>query len=312
MGENKSIWYKMGNLDYRIVYAVFILMLSIPIFYPLGIPMSITSPVQNYYNVINDLPPGSAVLFHEWIDLSIWADMGPIIIATLKMVWDIPQEKDIKIIFYCSSSDGAIKINDLFLGECAPPQWRVDTYSESWVDLGYISLPNEPVMATFAADVAEVQPLEMHDYPIGAEWKRTPIYDVPIVQEIAARCGDPNKLDFYDFDLYIFGSWTCTAPDQWVRQFWTTGSPPYELPMIMMTIGNCVPNVMPYYGATKPIKGYVPGAGGAAQLELLTDNLGEGIVMADIGDLAGLATLLFLVLGNLSLLGEKYFGKKEE
>lgn len=312
MGENSSIWDKMGNLDYRIVYTVFIIMLSIPIFYPLGIPLSITSSVQNYYDAVQNLPPGSAVLFHEFVALSVWADTGPIIVASLKMMWDIPQEKDISIIFYASGSDGVIKMNDLVLGECAPPQWRIDSYGETWVDLGYVSMPNEPVMATFAADVSDVQPREAHDYPIGSEYKGKPIMEIPVVQEIAARGGDPTKLDMYDFDLYIWGSWGCTSPDWWVRQFWTTGTPPYELPQIMMTIGNCVPNVMPYYGSEKPIRGYVPGAGGAAQLEILTGHLGEGVVMADIGDLAGLATLLFLVLGNLSLFGKKYIEKRED
>ena len=310
--KKKSIWDKMGSLDYRLIYALFIVMLSIPIFYPLGIPMQVSGPVQDYYDAIVDLPPDSTILIHSWVSLSVWADTGPILVATWKTLWDIAEEKNIKIIAYTSVSDGALKMNDLIQGELKPPQWRIDSYGETWVDLGYIAIANEPIQASFAADFESVAPTDIHIYEIGSEWEGTPIYEIPVVQEVAARGGDPNKLEAYDFDLYIWGSWGCTSPDQWVRQWWTTGNPPYELPMVMMTIGNCVPNVMPYYGQGKPIVGYVPGSAGAAGLELLCGHLGEGIVMADIGDLAGVATVICLLLGNLSYFGKKYFEKEEE
>lgn len=313
MGEDtkKSIWDKIGLLDYRLIYALFIVLLSIPIFYPLGIPMKISEPVQSYYDAIVDLPPDSAVLVHSFVSLSVWADTGPILVATWKTLWDIAEEKNIQIIAYTSVSDGSLKMNDLLKDELLPPQWRIDSYGETWVDLGYIPVVNEPVQASFAADFASVAPTDIHIYDVGSEWVGTPLYDIPVVQDVAARGGDPNKLEAYDFDLYIWGSWGCTSPDQWVRQFWTTGNPAYELPMVMMTIGNCVPNVMPYYGPDKPIVGYVPGSAGAAGLELLCGHLGEGIVMADIGDLAGVGTVIVLLLGNLSYFGKKFFEKED-
>jgi len=310
-GKKESIWDKMGSIDYRIIYAVFIVMLSIPIFSPLGIPMKVSQPVQDYYNAIVNLPPDSAILVHSFVDLSVWADTGPILIATWKTIWDIAEEKNIKIIAYTSLSDGALKMSDLLLDEIKPPQWRADSYGETWVDLGYIPVVNEPVQASFAADITSVAATDGHIYDVGSEWVGTPLLDIPVVKDIAARGGDPNVINVYDFDLYIWGSWGCTSPDQWVRQFWTTGNPLYELPMVMMTIGNCVPNVMPYYGADKPILGFVPGSAGAAGLELLCGHKGEGIVMADIGDLAGIATVFFLILGNVSYWGKRLFEKEE-
>ena len=47
-------------------------------------------------------------------------------------------------------------------------------------------------------------------------------------------------------------------------------------------------------------------------LELLTGHLGEGAVMADLANLAGIGTVFFVALGNLAFLGRKYFSKKEE
>lgn len=307
----KSIWDKLGGLDYRIIYATFIILMIIPIVMPLGIPMKVSGPVQDYYNTIVNLPPNSVILMHSFVDLSVWADTGPILIATWKILWAIPQSKNIKIIAYTSLSDGAVKMDDLLKGELKPPQWRIDSYGTSWVDLGYISLPDEAMVASFAGNFVAVKPTDTHIYEIGKEYKGKNLMDIPICKEVAKLGADPNVLNAADFDLNIWGSWGCTDPDIRVRQFFVAGNPSYQLPLLFMTIGNCVPQTVPYYGADKPIKGYVPGSAGAAMLEKLIGVTGEGTIMADLGDLAGIATVFFLVLGNLSYFGKKYFEKKE-
>jgi len=300
--EKKSIWDKIGNLDYRIIYVTFIVMLVIPVIQPLGIPMKIGPTTKDYYNAIMNLPAGSVILIEDFVSLSVWADTGPIMVATWKILWSIPEAKDITIIEYTAYSDGAIKMPDLMAGELKPPQWRENTYGETWVNLGYISGLTESGLAALAMDFKNM---------VLQDSKGTPIMDIPVIQEVAARGGDPNVLDAYDFDLFIWGSWTCTVPDTYVRQFWVTGNPAYALPMLFMTIGNCVPNAMPYYGADKPLKGFIPGAAGAAELELLSGFPGDGIKMADLNDLGGVATVFFLILGNLSYFGKRFLEKKE-
>lgn len=307
----QSIWDKIGNLDYRIIYATFIILLIIPVIQPLGIPMKVGAPVQDYYNAIVNLPPGSCILMHSFVDLSVWADTGPILIATWKLLWSIPQEKNIRIIAYTSLSDGAIKMDDLLKTQIKPPQWRIDTYGTSWIDLGYISQPDEAMVSSFAGNVVAVAKVDNHIYSIGSAFKGKPLMEIQICKDVAARDGDPNLLNAADFDLNIWGSWGCTDPDIRVRQFYVAGSPPYAVPLLFMTIGNCVPNAVPYYGPDKPIVGYIPGSSGAAMLEKLLGYSGEGTIMADIGDLAGVATVFFLALGNLSYFGKKYFEKKE-
>ncbi|MBN1683141.1 hypothetical protein JW865_06280 [Candidatus Bathyarchaeota archaeon] len=310
--KENSIWDKLGLIDYRIIYATFIILLATPVIYPLGLPMTVSQPVRSYYDAIVNLPPNSVILMHSFVDLSVWADTGPILIATWKIIWDIPQSKNISIIAYTSVNDGAIKMDDLLKGELKPPQWRIDSYGYTWMDIGYISLPNEPMLAAFAADFTAVSRDDHHIYDIGSEFAGSPLLDVPLAKWVASRRGDPNVLNAYDFDLYIYGSWGCTTPDMYVRQWWTTGSPSYELKALFMTIGNCIPNTVPYYGPNNAILGYVPGSAGAAALEILSGHLGKGAVMADMANLAGIGTVFFLVLGNLSYLGKKYFEKKEE
>ena len=307
----KSFWDKIGNLDYRIIYATFIILLIIPVFRPLGIPMKISGPVQDYYNTIVNLPPNSVILMHSFVDLSVWADTGPILIATWKILWAIPQSKNITIIAYTSLSDGAVKMDDMLKTILKPPQWRIDTYAYTWCDLGFITQPDEAMVSSFAGNMIAVGKIDNHIYSIGKEWRGKPLMELPVIKAVAARDGDPNILNAADFDLNIWGSWGCTDPDIRVRQFYVAGNPMYAVPLVFMTIGNCVPNTVPYYGADKPIKGYVPGSSGAAMLEKILGYSGDGTIMADIGDLAGVATVFFLALGNASYFGKKYFEKKE-
>lgn len=301
--EEKSIWDKIGTIDYRYVYITFIILLLIPILRPIGIPMKIGQVTIDYYNSIKNLPKGSIVLFENWVDLSVWADTGPIVVATFNCLWDIPQDKGIKIIMFQSSMDGTIKVPSLLKKECKPPQWRLDTYGTTWVDLGYVGGLTEAGLAALALDFKNM---------ITVDSQGTPLMDIPIIKEVAARSEPKGVINAYDFDLYIWGSWTCTVPDTYVRQFWTAGSPAYKLPQLFMTIANCVPNAAPYYGSDKPFRGYIPGAAGAGELELLSGHPGEGVKMADLNDLGGVGSVIFLVLGNLAFFGKKFFEKKKE
>jgi len=301
--EQKTMWDKLGSIDYRIIYAIFLVLMVIPVLSPLGIPMKVSPNTQTYYDNIMKLPKGSVILFHNWVSLDVWSDTGPILIVTFKMLWSIPQDKDITILMYQSTSDAAIKVHDLLNAECKPPKWRLDTYGKTWVDFGYqLVYYSELTMASTAADFKSI---------MAADYYGTPIMDIPVVKQVAARRGDPKVLNAYDFDLFIWGSWGCTDPDVYVRQWWTAGTPAYFLPQLFMTIGNCVPNAMPYVGADKPIRAYIPGSAGAAELELLTGFKGDGTKMADITDLGGIGTVVFFILGNIAFFGKKFLTKKE-
>lgn len=305
--EEKSIWDKIGTIDYRIIYTTIIVLMIIPILNPLGIPVGVTPLTQDYYDTIMDLPDGSVILFHNWVSLSVWVDTGHILIATFNILWRIPQERDIKIICYQSGSDAYLKVHDILEVDTPegvkPPPWREETYGETWVDLGYVPGLGEAGRASLMMDFTNM---------VEEDYYETPIMEIPVIQEAAKRAAPTDVLNAYDIDLMIWGSWGCTDPDAYVRTCWTQGSPPYHLPMLFMTIGNCVPNTMPYYGKDKPIVSFIPGTTGAAELEKLLDYHGDGTKMSDILNLGGIGTVIFLVLGNLAYFGKRFLEKKEE
>lgn len=303
--EEKTIWDRIGSINYKYIYVFAAILLFIPIVQPLGIPMKVSDLTKVYYNTIMNLPPHSYVLFQNWVDLSVWADTGPILIVTLEVLWTIPQSQDIKIVMYQSLPDGTVKMADLLkTGLTKPPQWRIDSYGTSWVDMGYCSFPNEATYASFVLNFGAL---------VTKDSRGTPLMDIPIMKELAARGrGPPGIVTAGCFDLLVWGSWGCTDPDMWVRQFWVSGNPPFHLPMLMMSIGNCVPNIVPYVGPDKPIRAFIAGSAGAAELEVMMGFKGDGTKMADATDLGGVATVILVVIGNIAYIGGRYLVKKKE
>lgn len=309
--EKKSFWDKLGSIDYRIVYTVFIVLLIIPVINPLNIPMKISPTTKAYYDNLMDpnfLPDGSVILVEQWVDPEVWDETSPIVKVTWKILWNIPKDRNITIITYTLSSDTADKMSELFQGELKPPQWRIDTYGETWVDFGYNPPPAWDLCymtENFGYRLAK----DRHEYPIGQEYYGRYIMDIPVIQRVASRAPPTYVINAYDIDLFTWGSSVCSYLDSYIRMWWTGGSPAYHVPMLLMTIEKCTPNILPYYSNwIRPIRGFIAGIEGAAELELLSGFKGDALRRTDLKALGGVGILVLLIPGILENI--VYFGKK--
>lgn len=302
--EEKSIWDKLGTIDYRLIYATFTILILIPLIMPIGIPVRVSSITEDYYNAIMNVPEGGVIMYRQSVSIDVWIDTGSMFINTFHILWSIPAEKGITIIMIQAGTDSLLKVHDLLAKECKPPpQWKLN---ENWFDLGYVPGLGDAGTVAFLRDFKNMAERDYYG---------TQIYEIPAVQKAANRAPPYDVVNGYDIDLLIWCSWGCTDPDWYVRQYWTSGTPPYHIPQLFQTIGNCVPNTMPYLGADRPIRAYLAGATGAAELESLTGYKSidaPGTMIADSLSLAGLATVGFMILGNLSYFGKRFLEKKKE
>lgn len=62
-------WSKFGALDVRWIYIIMLVVIIVPLFKPLGLPMSVSPEAKAYAETIDALPAGSVV----WIG----ADYSP-------------------------------------------------------------------------------------------------------------------------------------------------------------------------------------------------------------------------------------------
>jgi hypothetical protein len=278
MSEGDTIWDKMGSMDYRYVYALTIILILIPVIRPLGIPMMTTKTVQDYYDAIDNLPAGSVVA------VSMGGGMGTLdeLEAAFLATWKVLFQRDLKVLFYCTTTDGPI-ILDYHFGEKAKPEDYGKVYGEDYVRLGYNPL-GEPGEASFALSIRSVY---------SADYKGTPLNQITMMQDI-----DSHR----DIDLLIYIHTACTSVEIPVRQ-WIV---PFNQPTLTITLGCCGPMTSPYYPAQ--IQGFLSGSGPGAELEIIGRVPGPGALINDAKNLGIIGLLVFLVLGNASYWGKRLTG----
>lgn len=273
-----SIWDKMGNVDYRYVYALTILLILIPVIQPLGIPMTTTKVTIDYYNAIDKLPPGSVVA------VSFGGGMGTLdeLEAAFLATWRVLFQRDLKVLFYCWTTEGEMVLN-LHLGNKVTPESFGKVYGKDYVRLGYNPL-GEAGEASMALDIRKVYT---------TDYKGTPLDQLEMMTNINS---------YKDIDLMIYAHTACTDVEIVIRQ-WVV---PYNMPTITMTLGCCGPMAAPYYPAQ--LKGFLSGSGPGAELEIVGRVPGPGALINDAKNLGILGLLIFLILGNVSYWGKKLTG----
>jgi len=277
---SSTIWDKLGNIDYRILYALSLILMLIPIIRPIGLPTPVSETVRGFYETIDNLPPGSVVFVSLEGSLSLLDEQEAQYIATLKILF----QRDLKVVFYSVTEDGELIYNYLF--SVVNPEKYGKKYGIDYVRLGYAPL-EERGQAAVALDVRSVYPRDFYG---------TPLDEIPMMKDIH---------NWKDVDLLIYYYTSCTNVEFAIRQ-WVI---PYHTKCIVGTLGCCGPMAVPYF--PDYIQGILSGSGAGAELEVISGNPGPGAMMNDAKNFGILGLLLFLILGNVSYLGKRFGGESE-
>jgi hypothetical protein len=275
----KNLWERLGEIDYRWLYALSLVLMVVPILRPFGLPTVVSEPTKGYYKAIVDLPPGSVVAVSFGSSLALLDEQEAQFIAT----WKVYFQHDLKVIFYCTYADSMIILNEE-LDKIVKPESYGKAYGVDYVRLPYAPL-GESGEAAFATNIRGVYPTDIYG---------TPLDEIPMMKDINDHTG---------IDLIHFQYTSCTDVEFVIRQ-WVV---PYGKKAIITTLGCCGPMAAPYYPTQ--IKGFLSGSGMGTELEVLSGNPGPGAVMSDAKNLGILGLLLFLLLGNISYIGKKFGGK---
>jgi len=251
---------------YQIIWALCLLGMFIPLVYPLGLPVVLSEPVKDYYNSIVELPEGSVIAVSFGASASLLDEQEAQFLATWKTIF----QSGHKVIFYCSTEDASIVINNE-LADVVPESYGY-TYGEDYVILPYSPL-GEAGQAAFAQSIRSIYSSDINGDPLNS---------IPLMQDIDNHEG---------IDLLIYQYTSCTDIEWAVRQ-WVV---PYDKPVIATTLGCCGPMAAPYYPTQ--IQGFLSGSGAGTELEVVSGNPGPGAAMGDaknLGILPFLAAVLWM------------------
>jgi len=274
--EVKSIWTKMGRLDYRIIYTIVAIMVAIPVWIPLGIPLKVHDNVINYAEAINALEPGAVVFCSFSGYATMLPDVEPIYMATWKMLL----ERDVKFLIMLGHVDSPSIIQFEFAKLKPWIDKNNKQYGVDWMIFPFWEL-TEAALIGFLENMRSQFSQDFYGYSLDDE------VHLPMMKNINSA---------HDIDLVITGS-----PEYYTRRFYV----PYGIRMICWGTGtDLLPFVSPFYGTS--VIGYVGGASQGGELEVYTGYLGEGIKYNDAKNLALIGLMIFIVVGNIVYFGEKY------
>jgi len=250
----------------RAIYFLLIILCIIPLFVSIPIPVAVSSDTRSAYNIIEGLPTGSAVLFDIGVDVAIWADMEPAVVAAIQ---HMVVKKSLKLIVISFYPDGPILAERAF----SAVDIKSKKYGVDYVNLGYL-VGGETATAAFARDIRSV---------VKSDFRGSKLDDLSIMKSINTAA---------DFSLYVYV--IQADPVIAVRQIVV----PYKIRMIGLTTAFARPYCMPYLLAGQ-ISAIVTGLRGGAEYEYLVGLYRFGLQSATAMSIVYLATVALVILGNV-------------
>jgi len=268
MKENdKTILWRILNLDRRILYILTIALMSWVLIKPIGLPIQVDEINRNYYDTIESLPPGSIVFASLDIEAGMWGEIGPQMIATLQHLMN----KDVKFIQVCFyRADGQFVFETMVLPKV---NQQDKVYGVDWVNFGYIE-GHETAMSAFANNF---------HLPVKDAYGNM-LEDLPIMDELN---------DMNDIDLYI----DMAGGDvmQAFRQFVV----PYDTYTLAGIQASNAPE-MQIYIDSGDVHGMLNGLAGAAQYEYLLGKPGLAIKGTDALSVISIYLFILITITNIS------------
>lgn len=270
-----STFERIQNLDRRIIFLAVAIAVILPLFFPLRLPVDVTAPVLQLYEVIDGMPRGSVVLISIDYDPSGAPELDPATLSILRHCFS----RDLKVfvmgLWATGVPLGMRALETVAVGEYAKE------YGIDFVDFGYI--PGGAVaLVNLGRDVHNVCREDVYGTPVG---------DIPMMKHV--KSAD-------NFGLVISMSMGIPGSDQWIWYYHARYRG--NLATAQTAIG--APKYYQYL-QTGQLVGLIGGMKGAAEYERLVESYGLATVGMDSQSSAHVLIIAFIVLGNIIFWMEK-------
>jgi hypothetical protein len=274
-----NFYEKFLHIDRRYIFIFVALGVIIPLVWPLGLAVTTSPPVENVYNAIEELAPGTPVLVSVDYDPSTQPELSPMTVAVLRHCFS----RDLPVIITVLHPGGpglALEISDRISKEVGA------VYGEDYVFLGY-KVGGSAVILSMGQDFRV-------SYP--ADYFNTPIDEIPLMEKVK---------NYNDIGLVITMSGS-TYPDVWVAY----AHERYGQKLAAGVTAVMAADYYPYL-QTGQLVGLIGGLKGAAEYEKLIDRPDDGLKGMDAQTIVHLFVVLMILLGNIAFLFVQRAKKRE-
>jgi hypothetical protein len=243
--------------------------ITLPLLFPVALPINPTRPVVDFYEFVEKLPPGSKVMVADDWDPGSKAELQTVSLIVHRHLRD----RGIKVIDVCLWQTGPAAVADV-LQEIYEKAGKV--YGRDYIFLGFKE-GRELAMASMGNSIPAVYP---------ADARGTPVGQYEIMQGVG-RISDLAGL------ISISAGYPGTK--EWVQQVRNR----YKIPMVSACSGVSAPEYFAYY-ESKQLSGLIGGMKAFAEYEKLLGGKSGFATLAMTSQAAGHYVLVLLILtGNV-------------
>jgi len=258
------------NLDRRVIFLVIALAVALPVLFPLNLPIGTSREARAYYDEMEKLSAGDAILFSFDYEPDTMAETDPMSIATLHHAF----RKNVRVIAL-TLYPGGIGIAERILRQVANEYGKV--YGVDYVFLGY-NPDWSATMLRMGESIKGAYPTDHYG---------TPTTGIPLLE----------KFDRYDDIKLVVSIASSALAEYWV--IWAGGK--YHAKVIAGNTAIQAVLIYPYFQAHQ-LAGFLGGLKGAAEYERLIGRDGAGVRGMDAQSMAHLLIVCFIILGNIGFL----------
>jgi hypothetical protein len=271
---------KIGNVDRRWIFLLIGLVVLIPLFKPIGLPIRPTKSSQDTYNIIEALPEGTKVLLSIDYGPATKPEIHPMTIGLMRHLF----RNNHKIYITCLWPDGQFMAREA-ISQVAEQEFE-RVYGEDYVFLGFRP-GNEAVIKGIVSNIRKMYTIDANN---------TLISEIPMMDGIT---------NIYDFDFLFTASAGFPGTREWVLY----AADPTGIPMGTGTTSVQVNDMMPYLNSGQ-IDCLLAGMPGAAEYEALIGQPALATARMDAQSFAHLVIVAFIIFGNIAYFLERKRSKK--
>lgn len=276
----ESSWVKMSRLDRRWLFLTLWLVVLLPYFVNLSLPMKITKTSQDFYNYLNNMPRGSVIIWGWDVSFAGWSEMEAQGVAVTKQLFKLMREKDCRIVIMGYREECG-NLPEMVLRQIGMHPEQNPEYGKMYAHIGW--LPGGSVgMSNFAKNMRAVLPID---------WWGTPLDRLPVMKGI-------NTIQDVNLVIYIESGGCSLAINQYVV--------PYNTNLLVCAIAQNMPFDMPLLDSGL-IKALLGGIRGGAEFETLTKELGVGNT-----NITGISTTHIVIIGFIVLANISFFARRSK
>ena len=264
-----SIWERFERINPRYIFLLMFIVLILPMIRPIGLPVYITPLTQALYDWVEELPPGSVVLFDAAYAPGSAAEIEPTMRALLHQCF----QNDVKVVQMAQWELGALHSADVIneMAELYGKEYGVDYATVGWragAENWFIALRDDFIGAMTATDMA------------GNDLRAMPL-----------------TRDLVGVQPQYFDGVVCFASGNPGVDDWVTYNP--NMSLFVQATAVQVPTYMRFV-ETGQIEALLSGQSGGAQYEQLVGELGEASRLMDPQGAGHLLIITLMVLGNIA------------